>query len=391
MRQVYVFVLLFYLILHFVIPMVYYHFFGFVNLFSHLDYNSSSVIMGISMNFISILGTIVVISFLPNKKIPVSPIFNHSFKFLLIAICLFSYSITGTSYEDILDGAKNGTWISYVLLFFDVTVSLLLFLFLQKNIKFSSFAILAYVILQTYAGSRSSIIVVVIAYLSMRMFTNGFRTMRKMRRIVLFFSILSPFMFSYATSVRTSIDQSLVSKLIVGRVSMVELSSIPIDAVRDNSMNRILYNEKYGVLNQLKLAINEVSPINFFENDVNPNQYHRSIFLDLNELSVIDNYMSMNMTLPTYFYLSSNFFLGCLLTIFFLSSIYVVWIRLNSNIYIMIIILTQLYYLLQYFDWVMLVAGSFRVVLTIFMLKCFEKAINILMQSKTLMIEKNIQ
>ncbi|QOG03789.1 hypothetical protein [Flavobacterium sp. MDT1-60] len=343
-----------------------------------MEYGSASIIKGISINVISILGTIAVIQFLPNKKTPIPPKYNHSFKFYLITICLLGYTIKGTAYEDILEGATNGTFVSYLLLFFDATVGLALFLFMQKNIKFVVVAILLYVLLLTFAGSRSAIIFVLIIFICLSIFENNLKAKEKMRKIVLFLCIVSPIMFYYATNVRSSVDQSSVTKLLVGRISMVELASIPIDAINDKTMNYTLYDKKYGIINQLQQSFNEVSPLNLFELDVNPNQYHRPIFLGNDELSIIDKYMSMNMTLPTYFYVETNLFFGCILTILFLSLLYYFWVRNSDNIYLLVGIITQLYYMLQYFDWVMLVAGFYRIFLTIFALKCIEKFFNII-------------
>ena len=86
MRKAYSNILLFYLVIHFIIPIIYYHFYDFINLYSDIDYGEF-VYKGIILNIISIIGTICVIQFLPDKKIPKKPIFNHSFKGLCV-ICV---------------------------------------------------------------------------------------------------------------------------------------------------------------------------------------------------------------------------------------------------------------------------------------------------------------
>ncbi|MGL2988118.1 hypothetical protein ACSVH5_11025 [Flavobacterium sp. RSSA_27] len=356
-----------------------------------MEYGSLSTIKGIGLNVISILGTILVIRFLPDKKLAIAPRFNHSFKFYIISICLLGYTIMGTSYDALLEGATHGTLVSYLLLFFDATIAFSIFLFMQKNIKYVTVAVLMYILLLTFAGSRSAIIFILITYLSLSMFKNSIEAKVKMKKIVFFFCVASPLMFYYATNVRSSVDLDVIGKLIVGRISMVELASIPIDAISDKTMNVGLYDKKYGIANQLKQSFNEVSPINLFEMDVNPNQYHRPIFLGNDELSIVDKYMSMNMTLPTYFYIQTNFFFSCILTIFFLSLIYYVWVRLNDNLYVLIGVVTQLYFILQYFDWVMLIAGFYRVLLTVFMFKCVEKFLNILSNRGVRKIECSLE
>lgn len=378
MRKAYSNILLFYLIVHFVIPIIYYYFYDFINLYSDVEYGEF-VLKGILLNFISILGTICVIQFLPDKKIPIKPIFNHSFKFYILCVIFFSiYLYSSGGYDGLLEGSLSGALISYILLFFDPAVGLILFLFLQKNIKYEGLVILLYVLLFTIGGSRSAIIIVVIIYLILQMFENSKKMKKKFRVYVLFFCLISPLAFYFGTSVRGVVDDSTISKLIVGRISMVELAGIPIEASEKQRISIALYDSKYGIVNQIKQSINEISPIDPFKHDTNPNQYYRAIFLDKTELSVLDKYMSMNITLPTYFYLETNMFFGCLVTIIFLSLLYYVWIIKSENLYFLIGIIMSLYYLLQYFDWVMVTAGLFRIVLTILSLKFLEKILNIL-------------
>jgi hypothetical protein len=374
--------LLFYLVIHFIIPIIYYHFYDFVNLYSDIDYGEF-VYKGIILNIISIIGTICVIQFLPDKKIPKKPIFNHSFKFYILCVVFFSiYLYSSGGYDGLLEGSLSGALISYILLFFDPAVGLILFLFLQKKIKYEGLAILIYVLLFTIGGSRSAIIIVVIIYLILQMFENSKKTKNKLRVYVLFFCLISPLAFYFGTSVRGVVDDSTISKLIVGRISMVELAGIPIEAIEKQRISLALYESKYGIVNQIKQSINEISPIDPFKHDTNPNQYYRAIFLDKTELSILDKYMSMNITLPIYFYLETNMFFGCLFTIFFLSLLYYVWVIKSENLYFLIGIIMSLYYLLQYFDWVMVTAGLFRIVLTIWSLNLLEKIINILSNKK---------
>ncbi len=362
--------------------MVYYHFYGFVNLFSDIEYSSIGIFKGVFLNFISVLGTILVIQFMPDKKVPIPPKFNHSFKFYIASLLfLLMALVLSGGYEEALNGSLDSTAIKYVLLFFSASTALTLFLYLQKKIKFAGVAVLLYVIVSTIAGSRSGIIIVLIISLILPMFQNNNVIKKKLRVFVIFFCIVSPALFYYATSVREVVDESVLSKLIVGRVSMIELASIPIDAKENNRMDVKLYDEKYGFINQFKQCINEISPLDPFKYDISPNQYHRAIFYGNSELSVLDHYMSMNITLPTYFYLQTNLFFGCLFSIFFLSLLYYIWIVNSDNLYLLIGIIMSLYYILQYFDWVMLTSGFFKICLTIFALKWFDKFFNILFSS----------
>ena len=363
--------------------MIYYQYYDFVNLFSTMNYNSPYILKGIILNFVSIFGTIIVIKFLPNKCIPIEPQFNHSFKFYMMCLIVFSLNLfLSGGYEAVLNDSLHGAVINYISLFFDVTTGLALLIFLQKKIKYEGLSILAYVALFTFAGSRSSIIIILVIFVALKIFKNYNQVKKKMRVFIVVFCILSPATFYYATGVRGFIDTSFLFDLIIGRVSMIELAAIPVEAKEGRSLDYTLYDSKYGILNQLKQSINEISPIDPFVHDKNPNQYHRSIFMGSTEVSVIDNYMSMNMSLPTYFYVNSNTYFGCIFSIIFLSLLYYIWVIKSDNLYFLIGIIMSLYYILQYFDWVMLVAGLFRIVLTIFTLKQVERFFNILENSK---------
>lgn len=371
--------------------MVWYEYYDFVNLFSTMNYNNPCISMGIVLNFVSILGTIIVIQFLPNKRVPIVSKFNHSFRFYLICLLVFYLNLYFSGgYDSVLNDSLHGALFNYISLFFDATTGLTLFIFLQNKIKYEGISILAYVVLFTFAGSRSAIIIILVIFLVLKIFENYNQVKKKMQVLILVFCFISPAAFYYASGVRGFIDTSFLFDLIIGRVSMVELAAIPIEAKEEKYLDYTLYNNKYGIVNQFKQSFNEISPIDPFEHDKNPNQYHRAIFLGNSEKSVLENYMSMNMSLPTYFYISSNMFFGCIFTIFFLSLLYYIWIIKSDNLYFLIGIIMSLYYILQYFDWVMLLSGLFRIVLTIFTLKQFERIFNILKDSNKMELDETV-
>lgn len=386
MRRIYTQILLFYLILHFILPILYYYFFGYVNLYSDIEVGYS-IFKSCFLNIVSVLGTIFVIRFLPDKKEKIDPQFRHSFKFFILCMSLFSLTVLfGGTYEEKLSGSLNGSFISYLLLFFDGTTALFIYLLLQKDIKHSIFSILLYVILNTIAGSRSAFLIIIILAFIMYLFKNSLYIKLKMRRFLFVICIISPMIFYYGTTVRGNYDKKTLINLIIGRVSMVEISAIPIESIESGDMDESLYDQKYGIINQFKQSCNEISPINPFESDINPNQYFRPIFFwDFDVNAIFGQYLSLNITLPVYFYLASNMFFGCILTILFLSMLYYIWVIKSNNIYIFSGIIISLYYLLQYFDWVMLTSGLFKIILTIFTLINFEKLINFII--KTLKIK----
>ena len=373
MKRVYVGLLLFYLVLHFVFPLIYYSIYGFFTIYSDQEYNLS-VLKGVALNFIAVGGAIFCIRFLPERRKLIQPRFNHGFSFLMIAaVILVVGIIQAGGYEGILEGKQHGALTSYLSLIFDSTTALVLFVLFQKKINYPIVILLGYILLMTLTGSRSAIILVVLIGLMGPAFQNGLEIKKKIWRFASFIGILSPFLFYYATSVRQEVDTALLYQLIIGRISMVESSAIPIEGKDKKLMDTELFSRKYGFVNQIKQSANEISPIDPFEHDINPNQYYRAIFKGAREENAGLSYMSMNMTLPVYLYMKTNFFFASVLSIAFLTLLYYCWIRNSNNIYILILVMLNIYYILQYFDWVMLTAGFFRTYLTILTLKLFEK------------------
>ena len=78
--------------------------------------------------------------------------------------------------------------------------------------------------------------------------------------------IISPFMFLFATIlIRKSdieLEPNIIVRLIMGRMSFLETSMLPIHYKDINDPLNIFY-DKYGVLNQVKQIIDSVFPGNF--------------------------------------------------------------------------------------------------------------------------------
>jgi len=329
------------------------------------------------INIVAILGTITILHYLPDSNHIVEPRFNNSISFFYFAvfIAIFKF-ISGGGFEGSLKGTTHGTLISFISLFFNVNSAFFFAICLQKNLK-NVFVILAiYVILMTALGSRSAIIGILLIALMLPLFKNNDLVKRKLRILIILLSIISPLLFLLGTSVRGGLDRNLLGKIIIGRISFIESSMIPLAGRQNNTMDELTFDKKYSTLNQFKQVINAISPIDPFLPDISPNQYFRQIFLGASESKVQNSYMSMNMTLPVYFVMKSNIFIGICLTIIFLSLLYLIWIRFSSNIYIFIAIVRSLYDILYYFDWVMIVQVIFSTTLTLITLKYYDVVIN---------------
>lgn len=378
MKKVFISILLFYLIFHFIIPCLYYFTRGFVNEYYNF-YDIGSAVKGFLLNFIAIAGTIIVIQFLPNKKQQIEPIYDHATKFFIIAFCvsIIPFILFG-GYEGAKLGVGNSTFFSYLILFFNFSTALLFAILLQKKTLNIFFLLIIYICFLTFSGSRSAVIFIFLLVFMIPMFSNSNIYKKVILRYLKLIIIISPFLFILGTSKRlhTADDRfqkiDYISDRIIGRISFLELNMIAIGKADNSTADMALFNKKFGVSNQLKQMANTISPFDFFKFDVDPNQYFRAIFLGKSEKDVPGSYWSVNLTLPVYYYLKTGFIFSCLISILILSSIYLVWVRFSKNIYILILVLMTLYQLLYFFDWVVIFRGVFTVFLTIFTLNRFE-------------------
>lgn len=374
MKKQFIFILLFYWVLHFVLPFIYFLFFGFVNVYSDVQGYT-----GFLINTFSVFGAVLAIKYMPSYDEKREPEFSYATSFYIISLVIAAYKfISGGGYEGALSGVTHGTFISFVSLFFNVHTAFLLTICSQKNLKHIYWLVASYVLLMTGMGSRSAIVGLFLVFIILPLFTNYELAKKKLLKFGIVLALLSPLLFLYATSIRGDIDSDRIADLIVGRVSLIELSEIPLNELENNTLDRATYNTKYSALNQLKLAINAISPIDPFVYDVAPNQYYRVVFLGGYDLDILDSYWSVNLTLPVYFVLMTNMLFGVLLCVLFIVFLYWFWVKYSSNFYIFILVIVSLYDIVYFFDWVMIVQNMFSVFLTVFAMKKFNLVLNIL-------------
>lgn len=372
MRRQFSIIIIFFVVFHFLLPCLYFLIYGFVNLYSDVQ-----GYVGCLINIISLLGTLFIIKKMPTMDSAPLKEYNHLSSFFLVSLFITLYKFYSSGgYSGALEGSSHGTLISFLSLFFNATVSFFLVICLQKHVKHIYVWICLYVAVMTITGSRSAVLGVLLLFLYIPLFANYKSIYRKLKKILLVLTIVSPILFFYATSVRGEIDTELLSKIIIGRISFVELSMIPLQSKQEASMDQKVFEEKYSLNNQVKQVVNTVTPIDFFEYDVSPNQYFRQIFLGASERTVLDSYMSINMTLPVYFVMETNYVVGIFLTIAFLSFLFWIWVHYASNRYVFIAVLFSMYDFLYYFDWIMITQSIFSICLTLLALDVWEKVLN---------------
>jgi hypothetical protein len=144
---------------------------------------------------------------------------------------------------------------------------------------------------------------------------------------------------------------------IVSRISFLELAMLPVMFKDQNIKNISIFYDKYSIVNQLKLIINNIVPGDIFKFDVYPCQYYRAAFTETPIAFVREHYTSINMTLPVYFYMYSNFYVSILLSGLTIWGYYLLTLRafrvhpLAGAVFIYVFYTSFLYY----FDWVMIV------------------------------------
>lgn len=370
MRKQFVYILLFFWGFHFLFPLIYQLFFGTITIYSDVTSN-----VGFWINSVFCL---LVIFFLYCVKIPnlppIEPRYNYVWLYYLISVILtlVKYIAYG-GFEGSITGASHGTFIAYLTLFFSTQNAFFMVFFFQKKLKHIYWYVFSYIILLTMLGSRSAILTLLLVLLYLPLYKNALIATKKLKKVFLVFCFLSPLLFFYATTIRTQVNLDIISRLLVGRISMIELSSIPIEAKKDHTYDAEQFSEKYSFTNQLQQSLNLITPIDLFPYDVNPNQYYRSIFLGYSDDFVQNVYMSMNVTFPIFWIMSTNLFIGILLSITVFIFCFYILVKNRNNIVLFTILLCSIYEILYFFDLVMIVQRIINLLLTFVFLHIFEK------------------
>ncbi|QKJ29409.1 hypothetical protein HQ865_06440 [Mucilaginibacter mali] len=369
MKKAFIAILFFYLIFHFIIPQIYILCFGDIHLYSDIT-DSGASIKVFWLNVLPILITVSLLYILPLKNFQVKPAIRSSAasELFYVSMCYtVLFVIVAGGFKGIVSGALSGSLFNYVNLFLNPLVLLMAAIFLQEKKMKVVQMILIYVVVITLSGSRSAIIGIVLVFLIGIGFYNFNKYQKGIKKLLVYASIISPVLFILATQLRESfsaVDLSVISYVMIGRVSCIELGMIPVHFMDTNSLDFSLFFEKYGMIHQLKLIVDSLVPGDLFGFDIMPNQYYRQIFFGQSESFVLENYMSINITFPVYLYLYFGYW-SIILTVLFLLLYFIFLYKLKNNSYILLLFLPPLYHILIYFDWVMIFNEFFVSLLTV--------------------------
>lgn len=374
MKKVIIAITIYFLLLHVVLPGIYYVIYGFTPIYSDLDDNEA-LIKSFFLLFIPFVVSIIILYFIPAKKDEIEPnIEGNPITFLFYFSIIFKLGIilaTG-GFSAALSGENNGALFNYISLFLNPFTLLLALLLVQKKKSNVLMAIFFYVLSVTLSGSRSGIISIFFVFFIGLAFQTFKFYKRKMSNFLKFGLILAPLLFIFATKLR-GVDEiiglDVIIRLIVGRMSALETTMMPV-YYYDHNLNLDLFYDKYSVWHQFLLSVDSIVPGQLFDFDVMPNNYYRAVFMDYSESFVFENYMSVNLCLPTYLYLKYGYF-TFILTVIYVLSFYKFTSLFRRYPLIVIVLLSGFYNLIYFFDWVMIFMQIYTGLLTVFALKIY--------------------
>lgn len=154
-------------------------------------------------------------------------------------------------------------------------------------------------------------------------------------------------------------------KKIVSRCSRLELAGIPLYEFDHGLYDESLFNQKFGLQRQIELIINAFFPGDIFEGDVMPNQYYRSVFLGLSEKISKENYVSINMTFPSYLIIKYGMLFAIAASVLLIFLLFVLSELLRKYTFSRIIPIMVMTDVLDFFDWVYIMQRIFIIFCTI--------------------------
>jgi hypothetical protein len=340
--------------------MIYYLIFGYINIYGENNILSDTVKKSFFINTFSLLMSALIVMMIFKKELhKIKPKYEkvNELFYVTILFLLFSFFAFG-GFQVLLSGSINGRLINYINQMINPLVIFAMVLFYQEK-KFNFILVsISFVVFQTLTGSRSAalqlLIIILIFYPG---FENQKKYLHKAKIFTIVIVILSPLLFIAGTVMReVEFDFENIQKIIIGRLSFLELSEIPMECKTNGGQNCNIdiFYDKYNFFRQIKLSVDMLYPGNLFIDDVHPNQYYRSAFLGLDESYALENYMSINMSIPTYFYMHTNEIFSIILSI--TSIVIYVYLLLKSinKIYFFLPLLICLYQFLNGFDFVYL-------------------------------------
>ena len=352
------------LVLNILFPWVVNKVFGFSSIYYEVSESSVDfAAMYLSIAMILLIVLVAVVPYGKSKKVTARVGDQNFFLkketeiLFFISIVMNGINALINGFDTVISGGMEKKLFSYLQMFFDLRVLLFLVLciaYQQKSVAKLLGYSLAYAVVTLLQASRSGLFWLVLYHLFL---LRGFKIDKDLRKIILIFLVFmviaAPIVFVLATVMRYGTGQSIESylRLIVGRLSYLEVSGIEIEQLQNNTYNAQIMEEKYGIVNQLQQAVNTILPGDIFPNDAFPNQYWRAVFAEWDVEACRQNYTSMYMIFPVYLAIKYGYLGGLILFLGIMLSICCILYKIKDKMIFTFLSTYFLYTLIQFFDW----------------------------------------
>ena len=360
-------------------PLICYMFFGIIYVIKPFDIRY--LIITSAILIFVLLNSYVLIRFSRNGVLKYdiddllsSDFLNNKYAELLFAVAIIVNIVKQVlvgGFAGIITGAGNGGAISYLQLFLNIHVLHFIVLLKQyknKNIKGIIIWESLYLVTTLFSASRSGVFWIVFFNISIVLSLKISRKLKKTIITLMMVAIIaSPVLFAITTNARESVKHTSteIAQTIVARLSYLEVASIEMDQYSNDTYDKQIFHDKYGVDNQIKQCINSVIPGSVFKDDVQPNQYWRAVFSGWTLDDAKLYYTSIYMILPMYFVYKFGLILGILISVCFIYVLYRVIGKVKDPTIATFLSCFLFYTLFQYFDWCYHFQDIFGIVLTL--------------------------
>lgn len=295
------------------------------------------------------------------------------------------------NFSNAVTGGANSSLFSYYSMFFYPQVLFLIFLFCVKDNGGLMLLVASYLALTLISSSRSGAVNLGIYLIGFSIVSGFFSSKKikietdikkykkKIRMIVIALAIVSPIIFVYTTQLRGSTTSNGTNRsieTIAARCSCLDEAGLVLYLNDTNDLDKDLFIEKYGLLNQIKCIIDSTIPGAVFEDDVNPNQYYRAVVGYMSVEDAKTYYSSVNLMLPVYMVMKYGLLGGMLFSTMLIVIFYMVVSKMKNSVWQVVLISIVFVEMIYFFDWVMVWKAFFRAALTIVMFELIARHVH---------------
>ena len=354
MKSIFKYIIMFFLFVYVIVPIFFYMKFGFFFTTVNHEVEVKYFFLAAEVIIIYCLIAMLLLRFLPTGKKKIEMPYKYPLWLLCFPLLLSFYKFSFGFMGNIpLVVRYFSQFMNPILLFFVISF----YYFQKKYIKRLTLCIVIFLSISLLNFSRSGIFTLFFILGSFYFYNQktGKYLIKKMFPLLLIAIIGAPVLYVVSSNNRYHEKRGMdgyILRQIVGRLSILEPAAGIIKSVKEDKKSNNLFLEKYGFSNQIKLALNTLSPLDFFEDDVASNQYYRMIVNNVSLSETKNNYVSIFISLPVYFYLKYGFVFGLLFFSSLLSILFVIFIYGKNSLFKFSIGVFSFYFLLVFFDWI---------------------------------------